>query len=236
LASVSEETELTDVPTAVMARLAHTFQGEHSSVEDTLQAVVAAAVDVPGAGGAGVTISARRHKPEVRAASDELVRTIEALQSEVGQGPSLEAGRERRTVRVDDVAADPRWPCFAASAAAEGVGSMLSFPLFVHARHLGVLTLYSQSRAAFTPRSKDIGSVFAGHAAVAIASAQQEAGLRLAVDHRDLIGQAKGILMERHKLTADQAFRLLVRASQNTNVRLYDVALGLTTTGEFPAV
>jgi GAF domain-containing protein len=228
-------TAVADAPTAAMARVARTLQGEHNSIEETLQAVIAAAVDVvPGAGSAGVTLAAGRKTPETWVASDDLARRIEALQAQAAQGPGLEASREQRSVRVDDVATDQRWPRFAASAAVEGVVSVLSFPLSLYAGRLGALSLYSRASVAFTQRSEDIGSAFASHASLAIVSAQREAGLLVAVDHRDLIGQAKGILMERHKVTADQAFQLLVRASQHSNVPLYDVAFELAATGVYP--
>jgi AmiR/NasT family two-component response regulator len=79
-----------------------------------------------------------------------------------------------------------------------------------------------------------VGLVLAAHAAVAVAAAQNEEHLRRAVSSRDLIGQAKGILMERYKLTSDQAFQVLARASQQTNRRLVDVADELTQTGSVP--
>jgi AmiR/NasT family two-component response regulator len=67
-----------------------------------------------------------------------------------------------------------------------------------------------------------------------MAGAQRNEQLNRAMGTRDLIGQAKGILMERHKLTADQAFTLLVRASQATHTKLRDIAEQLTTVGQLP--
>jgi AmiR/NasT family two-component response regulator len=69
---------------------------------------------------------------------------------------------------------------------------------------------------------------------VALATAQEREHLAEAVLTRDLIGQAKGILMERHKLTADQAFAVLVRASQQANLKLRALAEQLTRTGQLP--
>ena len=63
------------------------------------------------------------------------------------------------------------------------------------------------------------------------AQAQQQEHLNKAMLARDVIGQAKGILMERHKLTADQAFAVLTRASQDTNTKLIEVARALSHTG-----
>ena len=94
------------------------------------------------------------------------------------------------------------------------------------------LNLYSADRNAFDNDSEHIGLLFAAHAAVAISGAHQQEHLNKAIAARDLIGQAKGILMERHKITADQAFSVLARASQQTNTKLVDVARSLTDTGD----
>jgi AmiR/NasT family two-component response regulator len=109
---------------------------------------------------------------------------------------------------------------------------MLSFQLYVEQDNLGALNLYAHGTDAFTDESEQVGLLFATHAAVAMADAKQHQQLTRAIAVRDLIGQAKGILMERHKLTGDQAFTLLVRASQNTNTKLNEVARYLVETGE----
>jgi AmiR/NasT family two-component response regulator len=101
---------------------------------------------------------------------------------------------------------------------------MLSFQLYVSGDNLGALNLYNGSPEAFSDQSEHVGLLLASHAAVAMAGAQHEEQLLQAVATRDLIGQAKGILMERYKITADQAFSLLIRASQDTNSKLRDVA------------
>jgi hypothetical protein len=89
-------------------------------------------------------------------------------------------------------------------------------------------------RAAFDGESQDFDLLFASHAAVALAGAEHEANLRAGMDNRDVIGQAKGILMERHKLTADQAFGVLARVSQEMNRKLVDIARELSDTGAVP--
>ena len=111
---------------------------------------------------------------------------------------------------------------------------MLSFQLYVERDNLGALNLYSADACAFDDESEHVGLLFAAHAAVAMAGARRQEQLTHAVTVRDLIGQAKGILMERYKITADQAFQVLARASQQTNRRLADVADELTQTGSVP--
>ncbi|MGH3607738.1 MAG: ANTAR domain-containing protein [Pseudonocardiaceae bacterium] len=139
-----------------------------------------------------------------------------------------------QTVRVSDTASEDRWPEFAKRAAQLGVGSMLSFQLYVVGDNLGALNLYNREPDAFDDESEHVGLLFASHAAVAMAGAQRNEQLIRAIGTRDLIGQAKGILMDRHKLTAEQAFLLLVRASQATHTKLRDIAEQLTTVGQLP--
>jgi hypothetical protein len=111
---------------------------------------------------------------------------------------------------------------------------MLCFQLFVAGDRLGALNIYASSPAAFDDECQEIGQMFAGHAAVALAGAEHESNLRSGMGTRDIIGQAKGILMERYKLTADRAFGVLSRASQEVNRKLADVARELTETGAVP--
>jgi GAF domain-containing protein len=153
-------------------------------------------------------------------------------QYDTGLGPCLDAVYEQQTVRLADMTAEDRWPEFTRRATHLGVRSMLSFQLYVEQDNLGALNLYSRDTNAFDDESEHVGLLFATHAAVAMSGAQQQEQLSRAAAVRDLIGQAKGILMERHKLTADQAFTLLVGASQTTNTKLVDVARHLTETGE----
>jgi hypothetical protein len=126
---------------------------------------------------------------------------------------------------------DRRWPRFAASAAELGALSSLSFQLFVEGGNLGALNLYARMPRAFGEESEDVGLVFAAHAAVALSGARSEHHLLAALGRRDLIGQAKGILMERYRLTANEAFNVLTNVSQQTNRKLFDIAAELAETG-----
>jgi GAF domain-containing protein len=119
------------------------------------------------------------------------------VQYETGEGPCLDAARHQETVRSDDLRTDTRWPRFARQAAALGVRSMLSFQLFAGGDSFGALNLYAADPAAFGPDSEKTGLLLASHAALAMAAARTEAGLLTALDSREMIGQAKGILMER---------------------------------------
>ncbi len=215
-----------------LSDLARTLQDEDTA-QETLDAIVGAAVGtVPGAQEAGLTVVIRRREVETQAATADLVRQVDKAQYETGEGPCLDATYKHRTVRLPDMTQEKRWPEFTRCAVELGVRSMLSFQLYVHRGNLGALNLYSCERNAFDDESEHVGLLFAAHAAVAMSGARQQEQLRRAIAVRDLIGQAKGVLMERHKLTADQAFALLVRASQQTNSKLVDVAEYLVDTGE----
>ncbi len=219
----------------VMSRIARELQGEHGDVDATLHAITAAAVTtVPGADECGVSYVTARRRVDPRAATSELPRRLDALQQELGQGPCLDAIWENLLVDVGDIASDQRWPVFARQAAERGIRSMLSFQLFVVGDHLGAMNLYSRRPHAFDGESREIGQIFAAHAAVALAGAEHEEHLRAGMVNRDLIGQAKGILMERFRLTALQAFDVLSRVSQETNRKLVDIAAELTETGALP--
>jgi GAF domain-containing protein len=154
------------------------------------------------------------------------------VQYQAGEGPCLDAARHHQTVRSDDLRAEARWPRFARQATGLGVLSVLSFQLFAGDDSFGALNLYAADPAAFGQDSESTGLLLASHAALAMAAARTEAGLLTALDTREMIGQAKGILMERYKITGVQAFGLLVASSQGMNRKLRDVAEHLVATGE----
>jgi GAF domain-containing protein len=219
----------------LMGQIARSLQERHGDVEATLDLVTHTAVDaIQGADEASISYVHGRRLVEARAATGDLPRQVDQLQTRTGEGPCLDSIWDHHTVRVEDMRAERRWPRFAAGAADLGALSSLSFQLFVRADTLGALNLYAREPHAFGAESEDVGLVFAAHAAVALSGAQQEQNLRTAVSSRDLIGQAKGILMERHRLTADQAFAVLVRASSRTNRKLVDLAEELSATGTAP--
>jgi hypothetical protein len=132
---------------------------------------------------------------------------------------------------VDDLATDPRWPVLGPRAAERGIGSMLCLQLFVHRDTLGALDLLAHAPSAFTDESEHVGLLLASHAAIAAADAHHFEHVNSALVNRDVIGQAKGILMERFKITSDQAFAVLAKVSQDTNRKVSAVAEELARTG-----
>ena len=230
----SGELPLVDLA-GLLGRIARELDAEQT-LEDTMRVLVAAAVDaIPGADAGGITeVRGRGRELEVRFVTAPLVAELDHAQYELGEGPCLDAAYQHRTVRVGDFGSDERWPAFAARARAAGAWSMLSIQLYVQGEDLGALNMYSRRVKAFDDESEQVGLLFATHAAIAMSGARREQQFRVAISGRDLIGQAKGILMERHKLTADQAFSVLNRASMDTNMKLRDVASRLVGTGEEP--
>jgi GAF domain-containing protein len=181
-----------------------------------LEEVVAAAVAlIPGVEEGSISVVIGRTNVTSQHPSGDLPRQVDAVQTEVGEGPCLDAAFEQQTVRVSDLAHEERWPNFAKRASEIGAASMLSFQLYVEGDNLGALNLYSRRPNAFDDESEHVGLLFASHAAIAFSDARKVEQLQHGLSTRGLIGQAEGILMERFKITSAQAFTMLVRVSQH---------------------
>jgi GAF domain-containing protein len=213
----------------MLGDLAVDIENQHDA-ESVLQTITAGAVAIiPGVRWAGISLVQGR-TVEARVPTDPLVAKLDVLQSELNEGPCITALLEHHTVRIDDMSQDTRWPKFAQAAVELGVRSSLSFPLFVRKDNLGVLNLYGSEPSAFDDESVHCGEIVAQHASVAMAGSRTAEQLHRALDSRDIIGQAKGIIMERHGVDEVQAFALLTRLSQESNTKLLDVAKGVVET------
>jgi GAF domain-containing protein len=208
-------------------------QSDNAGVMDITVAAVAGTI--PGAEEASISLAQRGRRVVSAAATSDVPRRFDDLQTETGQGPCMDSMYEHETIRVDDLAADERWPELARRGGEVGMASLLCVQLFVEGDDLGALNVMARRVGAFTDESERIGLMFASHAAVAVAQARKLNHLGTALASRDLIGQAKGVLMERYKITADQAFALLAKVSQDTNRKLHEVAEYLTDTGVLAA-
>jgi GAF domain-containing protein len=207
-------------------------------VSETLDRIVGYAVElVDGCEAAGVMV-VRDGVVQTLASSHRLVLISDEWQGELGEGPCFDATRNRHEAyRIADMTtATPRWPRYAPKARELGVGSMMGFLLFTDdKRNLGALDLYSSRPGAFGREHEHVGWLLAAHAAVALAGAENTANLREALETRGQIGEAVGILMARHRLDEQRAFALLVRASQDRNVKLRELAKAVLRAGEIPA-
>lgn len=143
-----------------LSELARALEHEEGS-EDTLAQIVRSAIElIPGAEEASISLVVDRRRVDPQVPSGDLPTEVNQIQSEVGQGPCLDAVFEQQTVHVPDMASEQRWPEFAQRAAAAGAASMLSFQLYVDGDNLGALNLYARTSHAFDEDSQHIGLLY----------------------------------------------------------------------------
>ncbi|CAN5489087.1 GAF and ANTAR domain-containing protein [soil metagenome] len=196
-----------------------------AAVEDVLKGVTAAVLElVPGAEISGVLLLGKGKAYETLAPTADLMFDLDHAQVSTGQGPCVEAALDDLIVRTDDFEDEERWPDYTPKVLMMGLRSALSFKLYTAQRTAGALNIFSSKPNAFDAESEAIGSVLAAHAAAAIVASRQGEQLQSALSSRDLIGQAKGIIMERYKVDALRAFDMLRELSQSGNVKLVDIA------------
>ncbi|MEU0795753.1 ANTAR domain-containing protein [Amycolatopsis sp. NPDC005961] len=224
------------------ADLTRTLLDVTPTVGGVLRLVVgAASALVPDADLVSVTLrepDGRYHTP---VETDPVAVRLDQVQYDHDEGPCVESARPDGPAIAwsQDVGRDPRWPSFGPATAGYGYHSVLATALLPDARpprRSGALNIYSSRPGAFDGAAIDLALLLATHASLALAhteavvAAELEAEhLRRAVESRDVIGQAKGILMQRRGITADEAFDVLRRASQDLNVKLADLARTLAT-------
>lgn len=194
--------------------------------ELTLQRVVDLAVQmVPGCDFAGISLRRSKGKIETPALTDPIVRALDDAQYELDEGPCLDAIRGQDTYLIEDTGRESRWPRWAPLAAELGARSVLSVRLATAEQVVGGLNMYSARPYAYDDDAMQIAHVYAAHASAAVAVTEQVAGLRTALQNRHTIGMAQGMLLLRYGLTEDQAFQFLARISQESNIKLRDVAV-----------
>ena len=224
------EAHLSDVALSVFAAgtVAATLHEIVGAAERTVEGCVAAGL---------LTIEAGA--PSTSAASNALAVTLDQLQIAADEGPCLDAVKAGTTFYAEDVRCDARWPTFGLAAAGVDVRSVLACSLAPGG--LSALNLYGERPNAFGPTARAQAQLFATLASLALGAAHQHAtderqveNLHEALRTREVIGQAQGILMERERITAEQAFAVLRRASQRMNIKLRAVAEALVETGESP--
>jgi GAF domain-containing protein len=210
--------------------------------EETLEATLGrvaglACRTLPGCELASVTMM-REGRPSTAVQTAPEVSTLDAAQYAAGTGPCLEAYRTRQVVRADLAEADDRWPTFHQAAAGVEVLSVLAVPLIVADQPVGAVNLYSKTSRGFSESDEETALLFSEQAAVACANSEVywrtyslTEHLREALESRDTIGQAKGILMARRNCTSDEAFEALRKVSQRRNVKLREIADKVIYTG-----
>lgn len=195
---------------------------------------------VDGADYAGVTVGRAGASFKTVAATDDHVRTIDAIQYELGSGPCVDAVLAQTIYNSADLRSDQRWPEFGRLAVERtGIVSMLSSRFYVEADGavIAALNLYSHRVGAFDQRSEATIHLLATHGALAVAKVTAEEksrNLMRALETSREIGTAMGILMAREKITREQAFDLLRIASQRTHRKLAAIAAEVADTGALP--
>jgi GAF domain-containing protein len=231
-------------PALANLQLALTELSGLSFAEHTLDAVLREVTGVatrltPGTLASSVTELADG-RPTTVAATDDLALDLDLVQYRLGTGPCLQAAETGNLVEVPDLSAERRWREFPEQAAGRGCRGMVSVP-FPAAPVTGGLNVYVRSARAWDEAARQLATRFLARAAVPLmnrflyesALARVE-HLETAMSSRAAIEQAKGILMERRKLSAEQAFEALARASMAANRKLRDIAEHVVSTGEFP--
>ena len=201
-----------------------------------------AAQGIPGAEASSITLL-RGDQPFTAAHYGEMALAADELQYEQGYGPCMDAGRGGVLLRVDDMRTEERWPAYVARVQQTRVRSSLSIPLPYQGSFLGALNNYSSRPSAFaSPGSLEAGLEVAEVVAVAVANAdahaqlgEQARNMRMAMESRAVIEQAKGVLMAQRHVDAEQAFEILREASQRYNRKLRDIALGIVASTHEPA-
>ncbi|MDQ0718032.1 transcriptional regulator with GAF, ATPase, and Fis domain [Streptomyces luteogriseus] len=210
-----------------MALLARSLL-KQDSVQQTLDEIAVSAVKlVDGCDAAGI-LAVRKGQAVTLASYGDMVEESDRRQGELGEGPCFDLARradEDRTFRVVDMTQpQPDWPRYAEAARELGIGSMTGVLLYTHEEDFGALNLYARRPGTFTEDIATAGWLLASHAAVALADARTIDQLEHALETRHAIGEAMGILRERHGMSDEEAFSVLRNISQHHNIKLRDVA------------
>jgi GAF domain-containing protein len=197
--------------------------GAPDTLEGTLDTIAdAARASVPGFDQVGISVVQDDHTMATTTATSPLVRELEDLQHEVGEGPSCDALKVAPLVMTDDLS-EQRWPRYSPRALEAGVRAQLAVRLETGGEVLGTLALYSTS-GGLDPSAARQADLFAAHAALALQHARHADLDDEAVPEPQLVGTAVGILMERFEIPHDRALYYLVRIASTGHLQLRDVA------------
>jgi GAF domain-containing protein len=223
-----------DTFAAALAELVHTLQLE--GINDDLHALTVitqgAVGMIGGAEQAGIVVPAGPGLLDGRSAVGDLAPLVLKLQNQIGEGPCLDAVTQPAQLLVTDLRSDARWPVFAAQAVRWELRSVLCTPMLVGRNTVGSLTLLSTRPDAFDQDAASLAAVFAAHATLALTSLERIRNLQAMAASRQVVGRAEGILMRQHKIPAEEAFQMLMRTSQRSNIKLREICEHFISTGE----
>ncbi|WIM88147.1 GAF and ANTAR domain-containing protein [Candidatus Mycobacterium wuenschmannii] len=230
MASHKPESLVSNSPTAqyvLASRLvADLHQRSSFDVPALLRELIGGAAEsVPGAQYAGVSVTQRRRPSNRAAATHHYAQLLDDIQNRCGQGPGMTAGALQETVRVDDLGSDDRWPLYRDEVINQTpIRSILSLDMFKEGSTYATLNFYAESTHAFDDAAAELGALFATHAGLVWNMMQRDQQFRAALISRDVIGQAKGRMMERFNIDATEAFDMLKLMSQDSNTPIAQVA------------
>jgi transcriptional regulator with GAF, ATPase, and Fis domain len=213
-----------------IAELVQDLYGRPDTDSETVIAELAenAAVEVPGAQYAGITVTRNAKHIDTPAATHKWPILLDEIQQAHREGPCLSAAWEEKTVHVANLETDMRFPLYRRDALERTpIRSVMAFQMFIAGETMGALNIYAEQPNAFGQASRDMGLIFAAHSSVAWNTARRDEQYKRALASRDTIGQAKGMIMERYSVDAVQAFELLRKLSQDSNVPLIQIATEL---------
>jgi GAF domain-containing protein len=213
-----------------IAQIVQDLYGRPDTDSDTVIAELAehAAAEIPGAEYAGVTVTRNAKQIDTPATTHKWPLLLDEIQQRHAEGPCLTAAWEEKIIHVADLTTDERFPLYARDALTETpIRSVMAFQMWIAGEQMGALNVYSETAHAFGPQTREIGLVFAAHSSVAWNAARRDEQFKRALTSRDVIGQAKGMLMERYGVNAIQAFDLLRKLSQDSNTPLIQIAADL---------
>lgn len=216
-------------------RIAEVVQQLYSRPDTDSDTVVAelaehAAVEIPGAQYAGITVTRNAKRIDTPAATHKWPILLDEIQQLHREGPCLTAAWEEKTIHVANLETDERFPLYRRDALERTpIRSVMAFQMFIAGETMGALNVYAEQPNAFGQESRDVGLVFAAHSSVAWNAARRDEQFKRALASRDTIGQAKGMIMERYSVDAVQAFEVLRKLSQDSNVPLVQIATELIT-------
>jgi GAF domain-containing protein len=213
-----------------IAQIVQDLYGRSDADSDTVIAELAehAAVEIPGAQYAGVTVTRNAKHIDTPAATHKWPILLDEIQQRHREGPCLTAAWEEKTIHVADLATDERFPLYARDVLEQTpIRSVMAFQLFIAGETMGALNVYAELSNAFGPETRELGLIFAAHSSVAWNAARRDEQFKKALASRDVIGTAKGMIMERYGVDPIQAFDLLRRLSQDSNMPLIQIATDL---------
>jgi GAF domain-containing protein len=210
---------------ATLATVARSLAAEEDLSAVILRACRLAVETIERCAHADVMIVGEGKALSVPAATDWVGTRVVSIEQQLDEGPCIDAYETGAIVDMPDVETETRWPVFIPRCLADTpVRSGLGLPLVIGDRPIGALDLYADEANAFTDEDRAIAALFASHTAIAFAAARAREQFERALATRDIIGQAKGVLMAQSRVSADEAFELLRRASQRMNRKRVQVA------------